>query len=134
MTASSGVVLSNLAYLIGAVVVAFIGGVLVWLHHRQPKSVDANVESFHRGLQAIAPDSTRPVRVRAHGVSPVEDRQLRPRSSVTLRVARSEPAPHPEDAELSEQVSDLADLTDHQIPETAGAGDGAGDRAEAETG
>jgi len=56
MTASSSVVLSNLAYLIGAVVLAVIGGLVVWLHHRQPKSVDANVESFHRGLRALAPD------------------------------------------------------------------------------
>jgi hypothetical protein len=141
MTASSGVVLSNLAYLIGAVVVAFIGGLLVWLHHRQPKSVDANVESFQRGLQAIAPDSTRPVPVRAHGVSPLEGLQLRPRSSVTLRVARSESASRPvgipadaDDAVLSEPAADLADLTDHQTRETAGAGDGAGGRAEAETG
>jgi hypothetical protein len=57
MTASSSVVLSNLAYLIGAVVLAIIGGCAVWLHHRQPKSIDANVDAFQRGLQAIAPDS-----------------------------------------------------------------------------
>ena len=56
MTASSSVVLSNLAYLIGAVVLAIIGGCAVWLHHRQPKSIDANVDAFQRGLQAIAPD------------------------------------------------------------------------------
>ena len=60
MTASSGVVLSNLAYLVGAVVLAIIGGLVVWLHHRQPKSVDANVESFHRGLRALAPDPPGP--------------------------------------------------------------------------
>jgi hypothetical protein len=58
MTASSGVVLSNLAYLIGAVVLAIIGGLVVWLRHRQPKSVDANVESFHRGLRALAPSES----------------------------------------------------------------------------
>ena len=46
ITASSTTVLANLAYLIGAVVVAIIAGMLVWLRHRQPKSVDANVESF----------------------------------------------------------------------------------------
>lgn len=55
--ASSSTVLANLAYLIGAVVVAVIGGVLVWLHHRQPKSVDANMASFRRGLNALAPDA-----------------------------------------------------------------------------
>jgi hypothetical protein len=56
MTASSAVVLSNLAYLIGAVVLATIGGLIVWLYHRHPKSISANVESFHRGLQALAPE------------------------------------------------------------------------------
>lgn len=58
MTGSSEVVLSNLAYLIGAVVLAIIGGLIVWLRHRQPKSVDANVESFSRGLRALAPDAS----------------------------------------------------------------------------
>ena len=56
MTASSAVVLSNLAYLIGAVVLATIGGLIVWLYHRHPKSIYANVESFHRGMRALAPD------------------------------------------------------------------------------
>jgi hypothetical protein len=56
MMASSSTVLSNLAYLIGAVVLAVLGGLAVWLHHRQPKSVDANMASFRRGLNALAPD------------------------------------------------------------------------------
>src|SRR6516165_7722955 len=92
MTASSGVVLSNLAYLIGAVVLAIIGGLAVWLHHRQPKSVDANVESFQRGLQAIAPDSSRPVALQDTAVTQQQGFRLRPRSSVTLLDPRAEPA------------------------------------------
>jgi hypothetical protein len=56
VTASSSVVLSNLAYLIGAVVLAVIGGVAVWWRHRKPTSVHANMASFHRGLRALAPD------------------------------------------------------------------------------
>lgn len=56
MTASSSVMLSNLAYLIGAVVFAVIGGVAVWWRHRKPTSVHANMASFHRGLRALAPD------------------------------------------------------------------------------
>jgi hypothetical protein len=58
MTASSSVVISNLAYLVGAVVLAIIGGLFVWLRHRKPKSVAANVESFSRGLRALAPDGS----------------------------------------------------------------------------
>lgn len=57
MIASSTTVLANLAYLIGAVILAVIIGLLVWLRHRQPKSVDANMASFRRGLSALAPDA-----------------------------------------------------------------------------
>lgn len=57
MIASSSTVLSNLAYLIGAIVVAVIAGMALWLHHRQPKSADASMASFRRGLSALAPDS-----------------------------------------------------------------------------
>lgn len=57
LIASSSVVLANLAYLLGAVVLAVISGTFVWLRHRQPKSVDANVSAFNRGLRALAPDS-----------------------------------------------------------------------------
>jgi hypothetical protein len=55
--ANSATVLANLAYLIGAVVVAVVVGLLVWLKHRKPKSVDANMASFRRGLSALAPDA-----------------------------------------------------------------------------
>jgi hypothetical protein len=51
----SSVVLANLSYLIGAVVLAIIGATIVLLRHRKPKSVEANMESFHRGLRALAP-------------------------------------------------------------------------------
>jgi hypothetical protein len=86
MISSSGVVLANLAYLIGAVVLAVIGGSVVWLRHRQPKSVDANVASFNRGLRALAPESI-PVEQpsRAVGENPV---RIQPRPG-GLRVIRT---------------------------------------------
>lgn len=64
MIASSSTVLANLAYLIGAVVVAVIAALLVWIRHRQPRSVDANMASFRRGLSALAPDDPAKARVR----------------------------------------------------------------------
>ncbi len=54
MTAS--VVISNLLYLIGAVVLAVIVATIVVLRHRKPMSVEANMKTFNRGLQALAPD------------------------------------------------------------------------------
>lgn len=67
MTASSAVVLSNLAYLIGAVVLATIGGLIVWLFHRKPRSIYSDMKTFHRGLQALAPDA----RTGASGATPL---------------------------------------------------------------
>ena len=60
MIASSSTVLANLAYLMGAVVVAVVAGLAVWWRHRQPKSVDATMASFRRGLSALAPDPPSP--------------------------------------------------------------------------
>ena len=55
MTAS--VVMSNLVYLIGAVVLAIIGGLIVVRVYRKPTSIESNVATFNRGLRALAPDS-----------------------------------------------------------------------------
>ena len=71
MIASSSVVLSNLAYLIGAVVLAVLGGVVVWWRHRTPKSVQANISSFNRGLRALAPEGEE-----GH---PVDEPRIQPR-------------------------------------------------------
>jgi hypothetical protein len=101
MTASSGVVISNLAYLIGAVLLAIIGGLVVWLRHRQPKSVDANVESFQRGLRALAPDSPGPKR----GT---------PRTEARPPLAQSRPA-----------IS-VVDVVDHKIADAGETGAQAG--------
>jgi hypothetical protein len=84
MTASSEVVLSNLAYLIGAVVLAIIGGLIVWLRHRQPRSVDANVESFHRGLRALAPDGSQPASGRAAATTASCGLRIQPRPAVAI--------------------------------------------------
>jgi hypothetical protein len=70
MTASSSVVLSNLAYLIGAVVFAVLGGVVVWWRHRTPKSVQANISSFSRGLRALAPEGEDGGTVHQPGIEP----------------------------------------------------------------
>jgi hypothetical protein len=148
MTASSGVVLSNLAYLMGAVVVAVIGGLAVWLHHRQPRSVDANVESFQRGLRAIAPDSWRGAPVRSPA-SVVSDGP-QPRSAV-----REQPAAPPdispppasagppvgEDEQVTRVLAEervpqpvAVDPLSHDSRHQPGSADGAGERAGAEAG
>ena len=48
---------SNLLYpLIAVVVAALLCGVVV-LRHRRPKSVEANMKAFNKGLRALAPES-----------------------------------------------------------------------------
>jgi hypothetical protein len=144
MTGSSSVVLSNLAYLIGAVVLAIIGGLAVWLHHRQPKSIDANVDAFQRGLQAIAPDSSRPGPLRPPPATPEGAVRVRPRSVVTVQTAPTNAAPSGARAvtgraESADSTDEAAapegdrGRTDGSAAQTA-AGDGAGDRAGADTG
>ena len=87
MIASSSVVLSNLAYLIGAVVFAVFGGLAVWWRHRTPKSVQANISSFNRGLRALAPEGedTRPLPEPGVRIEP------RPGGVRTIRATDDEP-------------------------------------------
>jgi len=54
--------------------VAIIGGLAVSMRHRQPKSVDANMAEFRRGLEALAPDSD----ASSHAAARPEDFKIRP--------------------------------------------------------
>lgn len=88
--ASSSTVLANLAYLIGAVVVAALIGVLIWLRHRPPKSVDANMASFRRGLSALAPDPEFEAKAAA---AHEEQSRARPVPTGQVHVKVEDPAP-----------------------------------------
>ena len=55
--ASGTVVLSNLIYLVGAIVLMIVITAVIVMRQRKPKSLEANVESFNRGLRALAPDA-----------------------------------------------------------------------------
>ncbi len=57
MTAALPVQLGPLYYLAGAVAVAVVLVAQITLRHRRPKSLEANVESFNRGLRALSPDA-----------------------------------------------------------------------------
>jgi hypothetical protein len=75
---TASVVISNLLYLVGALVLAGIGATIVVLRHRKPMSVEATMKTFNRGLRALAPEeqaATRrtatPAAARA-GIEPVK--------------------------------------------------------------
>lgn len=53
----ASVVLGNLMYLIAAVALIIVGSLAVAIYHHRPKSIEANMDSFNRGLKALAPDA-----------------------------------------------------------------------------
>ncbi len=52
----AGMVLSNLLYVVGAIVAATVVSAFVLLHHRRPKSLEAGIEMFSRELRALEPE------------------------------------------------------------------------------
>ncbi len=56
----AGMVLSNLLYVVGAIVAATVVSGIVLLRHRRPKSLEAGIEMFSRELKALEPDRRAP--------------------------------------------------------------------------
>lgn len=48
--------MSNLIYLVLAVVLSVIGSLILWYRNRQPRSMDHGIREFSKGLEALAPD------------------------------------------------------------------------------
>ncbi|HLI00984.1 MAG TPA: hypothetical protein VKV06_09375 [Acidimicrobiales bacterium] len=57
MIVASSIILQNILYLAGAVALIIILSVAVTLRHRRPVSVESHMESFNKGLKALAPDA-----------------------------------------------------------------------------
>jgi hypothetical protein len=47
---------SNLLYLVIAVVLSILGTLWVWWRNRQPRSIDSGIRQFERELRALSPD------------------------------------------------------------------------------
>lgn len=55
--------MSNLLFLIVAVLVAALGIAVLWMRSKGPRSVDSGVDGFHRQMKALSPrDDRRPRR------------------------------------------------------------------------
>lgn len=52
--------MSNLLFLLAAVVVAAVGILVLWARSRAPKSVDSGVEGFNRAMDALSPPDRTP--------------------------------------------------------------------------
>ena len=53
--------MSALLFLGIALVLSLIGFFVLWIRNRPPRSVDAHIRAFAKELEALAPESTRPV-------------------------------------------------------------------------
>jgi hypothetical protein len=71
----AALVLTNLVYVVGAIVVASLVSGLYVLRRRKPKSLESGIESFSRELRALAPeqrlDDERGVRPQRSGVADI---------------------------------------------------------------
>ena len=36
----------------------FLGGIVLWLQHRNPQTLDSGIDDFHREMKALAPPET----------------------------------------------------------------------------
>jgi hypothetical protein len=52
----SGPSVANLLYLLAAVAISAVGGVVLWLRNRKPQSTESGIDNFQKGLRALAPD------------------------------------------------------------------------------
>ena len=48
--------MSNLLYVVAAVAVSVVASLVLWYHHRKPRSLEHGVDEFQRELRALAPD------------------------------------------------------------------------------
>jgi hypothetical protein len=52
--------MTNLLFLLAALLVATIGIVILWVRSRSPRSVDSGVDTFARQMEALSPRGPRP--------------------------------------------------------------------------
>jgi hypothetical protein len=93
----AAVVLTNLLYVVGAIVVATLISALIVLRHRRPKSLEAGIESFNRELRALAPEqASGPDRNAVEGEPPGLRVPVRPMAPSRMRPTLSRsPSPNP---------------------------------------
>lgn len=48
--------MSNLAFVMGAVLLSIVGTLIILYRHRKPRSMESGIEEFSRELRALAPE------------------------------------------------------------------------------
>lgn len=52
--------MSAIVFLLIVVVVSGIGGIVLWLQHRQPNTLESGLDAFRREMNALAPPADDP--------------------------------------------------------------------------
>jgi len=52
--------MTALAFLLIVVVVCVVGGLVLWLQHRQPHTLESGLDAFRREMKALAPPEDAP--------------------------------------------------------------------------
>ena len=52
--------MSAIVFLLIIVVVCAIGGIVLWLQHREPNTLESGLDSFRREMDALAPPADDP--------------------------------------------------------------------------
>ena len=47
-----------LLFLLVVLVVSLVGGLVLWLQHRNPQTMHSGIDDFHREMRALAPPTT----------------------------------------------------------------------------
>jgi hypothetical protein len=47
---------SNLLYLVLALLFSVVGSLILWYRHRKPRTMEAGIDEFSRELKALAPE------------------------------------------------------------------------------
>jgi hypothetical protein len=48
--------MSNLLYLVLALLFSVVGSLILWYRHRKPRTMEAGIDEFSRELKALAPE------------------------------------------------------------------------------
>ena len=52
--------MSAIVFLLIVVVVCGVGGIVLWLQHREPNTLESGLDSFRREMEALAPPADDP--------------------------------------------------------------------------
>ena len=48
--------MTSLVFLLVAVAISVVGSLALWLHHREPTSLEHGIEEFSKEMQALSPE------------------------------------------------------------------------------